>query len=266
MRNVPVEITEAITPLVIWKKELRQGSGGPGRQRGGLGQRMEITNRDAAAFGIQARFERGDFPARGRHGGAPGATGRLSLGSGTAMKVKGFQVIPAGDRLIVEMPGGGGYGDPFLRDPAQVARDVRYGLIGAEHAEAQYGVVLTWRANLTGMRPPGCAARAEGQRRASVHGCTASRAVAWLGPRQVTRQAAGVQVWADRRLIAANRGFHEAALAVAGRTLPGPAACGMRSWRMAFCLKGMTESVTAMRQANHPARVPPPPCISAVRQ
>ncbi len=143
VRNVPVEITEAITPLVVWKKEFRQGSGGPGRQRGGLGQRMEIENRDAAAFGIQARFERGEYPARGRSGGGPGGLGRLSLGSGTPLKVKGFQVIPAGDRLVVEMPGGGGYGDPFTRDPAQVARDVRYGLIEPDQAETDYGVVLT---------------------------------------------------------------------------------------------------------------------------
>jgi N-methylhydantoinase B len=143
VRNVPVEITEAITPLVVWKKEFRQGSGGPGRQRGGLGQRMEIANRDPAAFGIQARFERGEYPARGRSGGAPGGLGRLSLGSGAALKVKGFQVVPAGDRLIVEMPGGGGYGDPFTRDPEQVARDVRYGLIEAAQAEAEYGVILT---------------------------------------------------------------------------------------------------------------------------
>ncbi len=142
VRNVPVEITEAITPLVVWRKELRTGSGGPGRQRGGLGQRMEIASRDPAAFGIQARFERGEYPARGRSGGAPGGLGRLSLGSGAAMKVKGFQVIPAGDRLIVEMPGGGGYGDPFARDPALVARDLRYGLIEAAQAEAEYGVVL----------------------------------------------------------------------------------------------------------------------------
>ena len=143
VRNVPVEITEAITPLVIWKKEFRRGSGGPGRQRGGLGQRMEIQNRDAAAFGIQARFERGEYPARGRSGGAAGGLGRLSLEQGGPLKVKGFQVIPAGDRLIVEMPGGGGYGDPFTRDPAQVARDVRYGLIEPEQAEADYGVILT---------------------------------------------------------------------------------------------------------------------------
>lgn len=143
VRNVPVEITEAITPLVVWRKELRRGSGGPGRQRGGLGQRMEIGSREHAAFGIQARFERGVYPARGRSGGGAGATGRLSLGSGGGLAIKGLQIIPAGDRLIVEMPGGGGYGDPFARDPALVARDVRYGLIDPEAAEADYGVVLT---------------------------------------------------------------------------------------------------------------------------
>lgn len=142
VRNVPVEITEAITPLVIWRKEYRKGSGGAGRQRGGLGQRMEIANRDAAAFGLQARFERGVYPARGRAGGAAGAKGVLSLASGPTLPIKGLQTIPAGDRLIVEMPGGGGYGDPFERDPALVARDVRHGLIDAEGAEADYGVVL----------------------------------------------------------------------------------------------------------------------------
>jgi N-methylhydantoinase B len=143
VRNVPIEITEAITPLVVWRKDLRRGSGGPGRQRGGLGQRMEIANRDATAFGIQARFERGVYPARGRSGGEAGAKGRLSLATGASLAIKGLQIIPAGDRLIVEMPGGGGYGDPFARDPALVARDVRYGLIEPAQAEGEYGVVLT---------------------------------------------------------------------------------------------------------------------------
>jgi N-methylhydantoinase B len=142
VRNVPIEITEAITPLVVWRKELRLGSGGAGRQRGGLGQRMEIANRDGAAFGIQARFERGVYPARGRSGGEAGAKGRLSLATGASLAIKGLQIIPAGDRLIVEMPGGGGYGDPFARDPALVARDVRYGLIEAAQAETEYGVIL----------------------------------------------------------------------------------------------------------------------------
>ena len=148
VRNVPIEITEAITPLIVWRKELRRGSGGPGRQRGGLGQRMEIANRDDAAFGIQARFERGVYPARGRSGGEAGAKGRLSLATGTSLAIKGLQIIPAGDRLIVEMPGGGGYGDPFTRDPELVARDVHHGLIEPEAAEADYGVILNDKGEL----------------------------------------------------------------------------------------------------------------------
>ncbi|MFG1424549.1 hydantoinase B/oxoprolinase family protein [Roseixanthobacter glucoisosaccharinicivorans] len=143
VRNVPVEVTEAITPLVIWTKELRAGSGGPGARRGGLGQRMVIGSREDAPFGIHARFERARFPARGRDGGGPGEIGRLSLASGASLRAKGFQVVPAGDRLVVEMPGGGGYGDPFMRDPEAVARDVRHEFLDAAQAAAHYGVGLT---------------------------------------------------------------------------------------------------------------------------
>ena len=115
---------------------------GRGASAAGSGSGWRSANREAAAFGIFARFERLTYPARGRDGGEPGATGRLSLGSGAMLKGKGFQVVPAGDRLVVEMPGGGGLGDPFTRDPALVARDVRYGLLEAEQARAQYGVAL----------------------------------------------------------------------------------------------------------------------------
>lgn len=142
VRNVPVEVTEAITPLVIWRKSLRPGSGGAGSQRGGLGQVMEIGNREGTPFGIFARFERVQHPPRGREGGRPGAPGRLSLRSGTVLRAKGFQVVPKGDRLLVEMPGGGGFGDPFARDPALVARDVQYGYLGAEEARRDYGVIV----------------------------------------------------------------------------------------------------------------------------
>jgi N-methylhydantoinase B len=139
VRNVPVEITETIAPIVIWKKEYRADSGGPGRHRGGLGQVMEVEHREGAPFGIFATFERVKYAARGRDGGEPGGNGRLSLASGQELKPKGFQTIPAGERLVVEMPGGGGFGDPKERDRAQVARDVRLGLVSAEQAKAAYG-------------------------------------------------------------------------------------------------------------------------------
>ncbi|MGE4047176.1 MAG: hydantoinase B/oxoprolinase family protein [Acetobacteraceae bacterium] len=142
VRNVPVEATEAITPLVIWRKELRQDSGGAGRQRGGLGQVMEVGSREDAAFGIFARFERVKYPARGRHGGGPGGAGRLSLGSGKELPAKGLSVVPPGDRLIVEMPGGGGMGPAADRDPEAVRRDVRMGYLSAAAAEREYGVTV----------------------------------------------------------------------------------------------------------------------------
>jgi N-methylhydantoinase B len=140
VRNVPVEATEAITPLVIWKKELRQDSGGAGQYRGGLGQVMEVSSREDAAFGIFAGFERVKFPARGRNGGEPGQRGALSLKSGVELNPKGLQVVPSGERLVIEMPGGGGMGPAAERDPDSVRRDVRLGYLSAEAAKREYGV------------------------------------------------------------------------------------------------------------------------------
>src|ERR1700722_10407715 len=127
VRNVPVEATEAITPLVIWRKELRPNSGGAGRQRGGLGQVMEVGSREAAAFGLFASFERVKFPARGRNGGGPGGRGSVRLASGGELGPKGLQVVPAGGRGVVSMPGGGGMGNPAERDKEAIQRDIRLG-------------------------------------------------------------------------------------------------------------------------------------------
>lgn len=138
VRNVPVEATEAITPLVIWRKELRQDSGGPGRHRGGLGQVMEVASREQAPFGIFARFERVKHAARGRHGGGPGETGRLSLASGKELPAKGLSVVPPGDRLVIEMPGGGGMGPPAERDPSAIKRDLALEYLSPEAARRDY--------------------------------------------------------------------------------------------------------------------------------
>ena len=129
VRTMPVEATEAVAPIVIWRKELRPGSGGAGRMRGGLGQVMEIAGADDASFICNAIFDRVGHPPRGREGGHDGASGRVALKSGATLRPKGFHVIPAGDRLILELPGGGGFGDPALRDPAAHAQDVRDGLL-----------------------------------------------------------------------------------------------------------------------------------------
>jgi len=135
VRNVPVEVLEAITPIVIWRKELRQNSGGAGQFRGGLGQRMVVGNREKAEFAIFGTFDRVKNPARGRNGGKPGATGSLTLTSGKKLKGMGRQVIPMGEELIIEMPGGGGYGNPKSRDRKKIVEDIKAGLISADGAK-----------------------------------------------------------------------------------------------------------------------------------
>ena len=150
VRNVPVEITESISPLVIWRKEFRQDSGGAGTYRGGLGQVMELGLTEDVPFAFSALFDRIKHPPEGRDGGQPGAAGRISLGSGPDLKGKGTQTIPKGDRVVIEMPGGGGLGDPKSREVERVVDDVRSGLVSCAVARNSYGVFIDDTDNLDG--------------------------------------------------------------------------------------------------------------------
>jgi len=125
VKGTPVEIAEAITPLIFWRKELRPDSGGPGRTRGGLGQVIEIESGIGEPFELLAAFDRIDFPARGRGDGKPGAPGAVAIKGGRTMQGKGTQVVQPGERLLVMTPGGGGLGAPQARDAALTATDVR---------------------------------------------------------------------------------------------------------------------------------------------
>lgn len=129
VRTMPVEATENVAPVIFWRKELRPGSGGPGRTRGGLGQIMEIGAKGDAEFAVNAIFDRVANAPKGRDGGGEGAPGWVGLTDGTTIRTKGYQVIPTGKRLRLMLPGGGGMGDPAQRDPALVERDIADGLI-----------------------------------------------------------------------------------------------------------------------------------------
>ncbi len=137
--TMPVEATEHAGPVIIWRKELRPDSGGPGATRGGLGQYMDVGARDGHEFDIQVMLDRRAHPARGRRGGGSGAATVIEREDGTAMGVKGKQFVPHGGRVHMAFPGGGGYGDPKARDPALVRRDLRLGYISAETARDVYG-------------------------------------------------------------------------------------------------------------------------------
>src|SRR4029079_2762244 len=141
-RTMPVESTESVAPWLFYRREFRDGSGGAGKQRGGLGQTIELGGAGANPIALLCNFERVRNPARGREGGGAGGPGTVALRSGRPIRPKGRQTVPARDAICLGRPGGGGFGDPLMRDPAAVRDDVLDGLITEEEARRDYGVAI----------------------------------------------------------------------------------------------------------------------------
>ncbi|GIX49629.1 MAG: N-methylhydantoinase B [Candidatus Tectimicrobiota bacterium] len=143
--NIPVEAIEMHYPLRIRRYGLRQDSGGAGTYRGGLGASkvFEATHGDVT---VSIRGERFFTPPWGLYGGLPAAPARawIERADGRREEIPSKRVftLHAGERLHVETPGGGGYGDPLARDPEAVRQDVLARRVSREAARALYGVVL----------------------------------------------------------------------------------------------------------------------------
>jgi N-methylhydantoinase B len=118
---------------------LAQGTALRLRRRRAFARRPRPGHRAGRCGGHPVR-RAGDVRARGPSAARP--RGRRRLASGTQLRSKGQQSIPAHDRLVLEMAGGGGFGDPHERDARQVAEDVRNGFVSRESARDDYGVVL----------------------------------------------------------------------------------------------------------------------------
>ena len=142
VRTIPIEATESVAPVLFYRREFRASSGGAGKQRGGLGQTIELGGAAANPIALLCNFERVKHPARGREGGKSGGSGTVALRSGRPIRPKGRQTVPARDAICLGLPGGGGFGDPLTRDPAAVRDDVLDGLITAEEAHRDYGVAV----------------------------------------------------------------------------------------------------------------------------
>ena len=142
IRGTPVEIMETTAPLFIRRKELRMDSAGAGRARGGLGQVIHAAVDTDKRWHFPCRFNRAKFPPRGLLGGGAAAPLVLRTTTGRELHSMGYHILEPDEEVIVEMPGGGGYGDPFERDPERVLRDVRDGRVSAERARSDYGVIV----------------------------------------------------------------------------------------------------------------------------
>ncbi|MBX6329940.1 MAG: hydantoinase B/oxoprolinase family protein [Pseudolabrys sp.] len=144
----PVEILESLYPVVFTRWALRPDSAGPGRHRGGLGAIYEIEALGDGLTDVYLLGERGKFPPFGVNGGGPAALNRFYFDTDEGERTPQFVSkvtdvrIRRGQRVRLETPGGGGFGDPFTREPERVARDVRLGFVSCEAARRDYGVVL----------------------------------------------------------------------------------------------------------------------------
>ncbi len=143
-RIAPVEIIESEFPTRLLRFDLIPDSGGAGRHRGGLGLRREYLNLEDARFSI--RSMKHVIPPHGCAGGRDGRAGDIVInpdGPSAKRLPTRYADYPLrqGDIFRLDTPGGGGFGDPFEREPERVLTDVREGYVSREAAEKDYGVV-----------------------------------------------------------------------------------------------------------------------------
>ena len=145
-RNNPIEDIESHLPLRVTRYELRENASGAGEWRGGLGSVREFEY--LAPGGASVEGEGHEFAPWGLAGGKPGEPAELRLirhdgGIDRLPSKVPHMQIRAGEKFVCIGPGEGGYGDPMARDPARVHDDVADGLVSANAAKEDYGVVLS---------------------------------------------------------------------------------------------------------------------------
>ena len=142
--GIPTEVFENRSPLVMLEREFRRDSGGPGRHRGGLGHKIVYSGlRLKEPYRLSPFTDRVRHPAPGLEGGLPGAPGEFQLTDGTQLNPKRTVELWPEQLLVIGLPGGGGLGDPWERDPELVRQDVLEGLVSVEQARDAYGVAFT---------------------------------------------------------------------------------------------------------------------------
>ena len=146
MRNHPLELVEATSSIRILNYDIRPDSGGPGRFRGGVGQTVTAEVLCDGGIVLARGLDRMRFPPWGVAGGLPGARMQAIYNQGRANARRLGKIhelhMRKGDTITLDLPGGGGYGDPLARDPAAVLADTEDGFVSIAAAARDYGVVI----------------------------------------------------------------------------------------------------------------------------
>jgi N-methylhydantoinase B/oxoprolinase/acetone carboxylase alpha subunit len=124
----PVEIMETKAPVLFLRKELRPGSGGAGRRRGGVGQTIAFRHVGCEDIVLSIIPDKIATAPPGLAGGRPGERGVVRLNGEVIERFPAIRFRP-GDELELELPGGAGFGDPAERESARVLEDVRMGYV-----------------------------------------------------------------------------------------------------------------------------------------
>ena len=145
-RNLPAEFTEARFPLLVERLGLAVDSGGPGEFRGGLGYEKVVRMLEDGYF--MSIADRSILSCWGVNGGRAGRPFQVTIDPGGPAQrevdaLADGEPVPAGTLIRIRTTGGGGWGDPLVREPGLVAQDVRWRKVSVAAAAADYGVVLT---------------------------------------------------------------------------------------------------------------------------
>lgn len=138
----PVEMIEAVSPVVVREKALRCDSAGAGRWRGGLGQTFRFAVRDGAPFVVNTMCDQIREAPYGLVAGGAGEAGGYAIPGVALPQFKAMVAAPPGSEVVMTLPGGGGHGDLRQRDFVLVREDVADGVVSPEQARATYGVAV----------------------------------------------------------------------------------------------------------------------------
>lgn len=135
----PTEIMELQCPVLMERRVLLADSGGPGKRRGGLGQEIVIRCMAQEPITMTIRPDLIVYPAPGLLCGHSGRLGAVWFNGEKLDRFPALEFRP-GDVCVIQVPGGGGFGDPKEREPERVRKDVDFGFVSVREAEAVYGI------------------------------------------------------------------------------------------------------------------------------